>query len=162
VIYNLKKRRKQMQVNLNCNCPKPQFGMAFRTPINSKCCPNKVNDFVKYIGLPKNERALKAYADRMSKLNRFDVEVAEDGTMGMNVIDKVNEKVVYKVGQSPEGVTGLRHFGSFDFLGKNLLYKIFKPEQALPYNMIHAAETAEKLEKEALTQKKSLNILKNL
>ncbi len=156
-----------MQVNLDCNKPCPQFG-AFKytgskeaADIGAECASvikdQATNILSDYIGATRKvvRRGFKQYKKEQDKLSFYDV-IFDWSTKAVQVIERETGKEVKTFHESPDGVTGLDHFGVTKFIGRKFFARIFNPKEFLPYNLILAGEEAKSLEKLKLL-KKSIN-----
>jgi hypothetical protein len=162
-----------MQVNLDCNKPCPQFG-AFRyagskeaAEIGKDCASFIKNEATKtlfdYIGATREvvRRGFKQFKTEQNKLTRYD-SIFDWSAKATQVVERETGKVMETFPESPEGLTGLDHFGVVKFPGRRLLARLFNPKRFLPYNMILAGEKAKALEQKALADEKAVNELFNI
>ena len=157
-----------MRINLDCNRPNPQFGMAFKIKglkfqEHSDKIPQETQAFMEYTNMIKSKAALRGFMQMNRELapqTHYDVHFNPQDN-SMDVVETATKRVVEHFTESPQGVTGLDHFGVYKFPGRKILAYFFNPRLFLPYNVNLAAERATKLEKEAVHKTKIYENLNN-
>lgn len=148
-----------MQITSNLRSNSQSFGMAFIPKYADETMSSLLKGTAEirdYLGLMRSHGNVSGYKQLKKHLKNsqyydlvFDVQ-----TKTAHVVEKSTQKVVESYAESPQGITGLEHFGVVKYPGRVLLAELFKPRKFLPYNVNLAYDKIQKLEKVAAKKAK--------